>query len=533
MPSASALAPPDPALPDLLAELDLQRRVGVAEATLQRAALTRSGSLALLEAGVRAVSDALAARPAAAYVLVDDDLVRCATWPPEAEVPVEIPAATWTRLSRAQPTPLALADAPDLLGGLGADCALFVPIDGAAEGALVVTGDTDGAERAAAGRLAALFSTLWGWSEAEARFQRTVADLDDALFTFYHDAAGRRYAFVAPQVQAIAGVAPDALLDGEVDWDALVVADDGAAFEAHDARLRAGAPSRLDFRLRLPGGEVRWVSERATPSLDAAGRLAVGGILQDVTERKAAEATLERARRVAERAASARMAFLRTMSHELRTPLGAIRGFAELLAEEVAALDGAGDAIPEFAATIADASDRALRLVSSLLDLSRLDTGGLELARRPVDADALAAGLATRYRAAAEAKGLAFHLDRAAAPAIVLADAARLEQVLDGLLSNALKFTEAGEVRLAVESAPDATRLVVSDTGVGIGADFLDGLFEPFAQEDHRVNRRFGGSGLGLAIVHGLVGAMGGRIDVESTPGEGSSFAVTLPNAQS
>ena len=528
-PESPDVAPSITALPDLLAALDLQRRVEVAEAALQTAALTRPGSLALLEAGVRGLSEAIARQPVAAYVYIEDDLVRCATWPPDADVPVEIPSAAWP--SAGGPAPIApetdLLDA--LLAHLGAPEALFVPFEGAADGAFLLAGTTGPAERAAAGRLAALFSTLWAWSEAESRFQRTVADLDDVLFTFAHDEAGRRYVFVTPQVEAVAGVSPDALLDGEVDWEALVL--DADAFEAHERRLRDGEPSSLDYRIRRPDGSVCWVSERATPNLDAAGRMAVGGILSDVTERKEAEATLHRARAVAERAAQTRMSFLRTMSHELRTPLGAIRGFAELLCEEVDALDDAPPETAEFATTIAEAADRALRLVSNLLDLSRLETGALDLARRPVDLDALAAGVVDRYRADLAARGVAMEVERAAEPALVLGDSARLEQVVDGLVSNAVKFTETGEIRVRIEPTADAVLLVVSDTGVGIGADFMDGLFEPFAQEDHRVNRDYEGSGLGLAIAHRLVGVMEGTIRVESAPGEGSTFTVSLPHA--
>ena len=517
-----------PEVPDLLAALDLQLRVEQAEVALRDVALGRPDPLVLLETGVRHIGEALGGRAVAAYVAGDGALVRCAMWPVDAAAPLEITHAG--ALALAHPAPLAPEAHGEVLGALGVGGALSVPFEGAAEGVFVVAGETDGVERAAAARLAALFSTLWAWTEAEARFQRTVADLDDALFTFAYDEDGeRRYAFATPQVEAMAGVSARLLAEDGVAWDALVHDADAEAFAEHDARLRAGEPSRLDYRLRHASGEVRWVSERATPNLDAAGRFAVGGILSDVTERKDAEATLVRARRVAERAAQTRMAFLRTMSHELRTPLGAIRGFAEILAEEVEALDGAPPEVPEFARTIAEATDRALRLVSSLLDLSRLETGGLELSRQPVDLDAVASGVAARHASQAAAKGLALHAERATCECVVMGDPSRLEQVVDGLLSNAVKFTERGEVRVSVAASGGEARLTVADTGVGIGEAFVDGLFEPFAQEDHRVNRKFEGSGLGLAIASGLVRAMGGRIEVETAQGAGSTFTVALP----
>ena len=517
--------------PDIIAALDLQVRIEHAEAELRETALSRPDPLVLLESGVRQLGTALREQPAAAYVSGGGALVRCAVWPPDTEAPFEIPVED--ALDSLAPKALGCAEHAGLAVAMGANTALRVPFEGAAEGVFVIAGTADEVETAGVARLAALFSTLWAWTEAEARFQRTVADLDDALFTFSYDEEGERsYAFVTPQMESVAGVSVATLVEDEINWEALVDAADAEAFAEHDARLRSGEPSRLDYRLRNSAGELRWVSERATPNLDAAGRFAVGGILSDVTERKTAEQVLVRARQTAERAASTRMSFLRTMSHELRTPLGAIRGFAEVLEDEVQTLEGAPPEIPEFARTIAEATDRALRLVNDLLDLSRLETGGLSLVRQPVDLDTLAAGVAARYREGLEARGIALRMERASAPAIVHTDPSRLEQVVDGLISNASKFTEAGEIRVRVETGEREARLVVRDSGVGISEAFLDGLFEPFSQEDHRVNRRFEGSGLGLAIAAGLVKAMGGRIEVESAQGQGSTFTVALPTIQ-
>ncbi|HEX8386643.1 MAG TPA: PAS domain-containing sensor histidine kinase, partial [Rubricoccaceae bacterium] len=311
---------------------------------------------------------------------------------------------------------------------------------------------------------------------------------------------------------------------------ALVHPDDRAAFDAHDARLRGGDPSRVDVRLVLPEGETVWVGERATPSLDAAGRPVAGGLLTDVTAQKEAEATLDRARRVAERAADARMAFLRLMSHELRTPLGSIRGFAELLVDEVRDLAGAPPEVAEFAETIGESATRALRLVSDLLDLARLETGALDLARAPVDVVALVREAAGRVRTEVEARGLTLHVC-ADGPASALADAVRLDQVVAGLLANAAAFTSAGHVAVRVVESGGEVRVEVSDTGGGMDEVFLESLFEPFSQEDNRVNRDREGTGLGLAIARRLTEGMGGRLAVQSVKGEGSTFTVTLPAA--
>ena len=214
-----------------------------------------------------------------------------------------------------------------------------------------------------------------------------------------------------------------------------------------------------------------------------------------MTAQKEAEATLDRARRTAERAADARMAFLRLMSHELRTPLGAIRGFAELLADEVAEMRDAPPVVTEFTATIGEASARALRLVSDLLDLARLETGALDLARAPVDVAPLVRAAAARVAPDLAARGVALVVE-ADGPAVALADggaagagrraAARQRRRLHG---------RAGACRSASRARRMRSSVRVADTGAGMDELFLDSLFEPFAQEDMRVNRDREGTG--------------------------------------
>ena len=517
------LAPPAPPLAD---------RVDAAEAALRNVALTRPNALALLEAGVARLGEALSAEVAVALVgeAQSDAYVRCAAWPPHEWVDlVEVEGPDATTLRRGRPT---VTTGGSLAERLGRAEVLALPVEGSVPGAFVLarTAPWTPACLAAADRLGALFGTLWAWTEAEARFQRTVADLDDALFTFGYEPDGRRaYVFVTPQAEALTGLDPDALLAGDADWTDLIVDEDRTAFAAHDDRLRGGEPSQVEVRLRLDASEVVWISERATPSVDAAGRSIAGGLLTDITARKEAEAQLERARRIAERAAQTRMAFLRMMSHELRTPLGAIRGFSDLLVEETADLPDAPPEVAEFAGTIRDAAARALRLVSDLLDLSRLETGALDLARQPVDLGALAQSVAARYAPGLDARGLTLDLHTPADPVLVETDPARLDQIVDQLVSNAARFTPAGRIDVRVSADRGMAELSVADTGVGIADDVLEAVFEPFVQEDARVNREYGGTGLGLAIAHRLAHQMDGGLSAASVKGEGSTFTLTLP----
>ncbi|WP_412069647.1 sensor histidine kinase [Rubrivirga sp. IMCC43871] len=518
----------------LSAPAPLADRLEAAEAALRNVALSRPNALALLEAGVTRMGEALGAEVAVALVGESQTgaFVRCASWPPVASPAlVEVEAADAPPLVGRAPVSI---DGGPLAEALGAASVLVIPVESSVPGAFMLgrPAPWTPACEAAAGRLGALFGTLWAWVEAETRFRRTVADLDDALFTFGHDDDGHRaYAFVTAQAEAITGLDPDVVLAGDADWADLVVPEDRAAFDAHDARLRAGEPSQVEVRLRLDGGDVVWISERARPSVDAVGRPVAGGLLADVTAQKEAEAQLDRARRIAERAAQTRMAFLRMMSHELRTPLGAIRGFSDLLVEEAADIPGAPPEVAEFAGTIRDAASRALRLVTDLLDLSRLETGALDLAHQPVDLTTLARAVTARYTDDLAARGVTLTVAAPADALMVEADPSRLEQVVDQLLSNAARFTPAGSVVVSLAASADRVRLEVRDTGVGIADDVLEAVFEPFVQEDARVNRDYGGTGLGLAIASRLVQQMGGDLSAASVKGEGSTFTLALPAA--
>jgi signal transduction histidine kinase len=224
------------------------------------------------------------------------------------------------------------------------------------------------------------------------------------------------------------------------------------------------------------------------------------------------------------------------MSHEIRSPLGAIRGFAEMLAEEVREAVASGAHLPptieEFAGIIAENTARALRLVHNLFDLSRLETGPLDLRRVPVALHPAIERVLLRYRAEAEAKGLALRFEPADGDPVVLGDPERVGEVVGHLVSNAVKFTEAGGVTISTATEGGLVRLLVEDTGIGIAEAYLDHLFEPFSQEDYRLNRAYGGSGLDLAITRRLLDAMGGTIRVESEKGRGSRFVVAFGSAE-
>ncbi|WP_324073857.1 MAG: response regulator [Erythrobacter sp.] len=255
---------------------------------------------------------------------------------------------------------------------------------------------------------------------------------------------------------------------------------------------------------------------------DTGAREGVVVAARDVTERVELELLLTRARRHAENAAQAKSEFLANMSHEIRTPMNGVLGFAELLLQ--------GELDPQqqrYAEMIVQSGRSMMMLLNDVLDLSKIESGQFSIDEAPVDLDATLAECAALHRQAAEKKGLslAFDGDPDAAGLWLLTDGLRLRQIV----LNAVKFTEAGTIRLSWRRHGKEVRIGIADSGIGISAGRLETIFEPFVQGESDIARRFGGTGLGLSISRQLANLLGGRIEVESTPGEGSRFTLLLP----
>ncbi|MBP5987403.1 MAG: HAMP domain-containing histidine kinase [Azonexus sp.] len=234
---------------------------------------------------------------------------------------------------------------------------------------------------------------------------------------------------------------------------------------------------------------------------------------------------LEEAREKAEEASRQKSAFLATMSHELRTPLNGILGFAELLKYELN-----DPSQQEYARVIQQSGEHLLNLVNEILDLAKIESGEMNFKRIAIPLAGLVEECASIHRVTAEGKGVRFALHLADdLPAEYSTDPTRLRQILNNLLSNAVKFTAAGEVSLEVSRHDCHIGFAVRDTGPGIPPESRETIFEKFKQLENFLTREHGGTGLGLALVKQLAEHMGGRIEMESEVGVGSTFTVYLP----
>jgi cell cycle sensor histidine kinase DivJ len=377
----------------------------------------------------------------------------------------------------------------------------------------------------------------------EDRYRLLARNMSDVISRHHRNGAVQ---FISPAAEAMLGT-PAARLIGHGLFDRVHVADRPAYLTALSDAARGGEARSVEFRLRrdLPRGRERgqnsqvdfiWVEMRCRPleqamDMTASPEAGVVAVMRDVTDRKLQEQALDLARTAAEQADASKTRFLATMSHELRTPLNAIIGFSEMIVQEDALMLDAARR-KEYAQLINDSGQHLLSVVNGILDMSKMETGNFEISPEPFAPRAALLNCCNLL--ALKARENAIDLVTRAPENLpeITGDPRAFKQIVINLVSNAIKFTERGGT-VTVSAAVEGSRLMlrVTDTGVGIAAEDLKRIGDPFFQAGKTYQRRHEGTGLGLSIVKSLVGLHAGEMTVQSKVDEGTTVTVALPLA--
>jgi two-component system, cell cycle sensor histidine kinase DivJ len=372
----------------------------------------------------------------------------------------------------------------------------------------------------------------------ESRYRLLARNMSDVITRHRRNGAVE---FISPAAQALFGASTRQLM-GHGLFDRVHVADRPAYLTALADVARGASERDVEFRVRRSvDGETRtsaspsfiWIEMRCRPLeqtvCDPAADVEVVAVMRDITERKSQEQALEDARSEAEKAHAAKSQFLATMSHELRTPLNAIIGFSEMIVKETElSLDA--ERRHEYAKLINDSGQHLLSVVNGILDMSKMESGGFEISVEPFEPREAIVSCSNLMALKARENGIDLVVSLPQDLPGIVGDQRAFKQILLNLLSNAIKFTERGGA-VTVSALVDGANLAlrVSDTGVGISAEDMKRIGDPFFQAEKTYRRRHEGTGLGLSIVKSLVALHQGEMTVQSKVDVGTTILVLLP----
>ena len=461
---------------------------------------------------------------------------------------VDAAAAYRTALQQARSlkSPLLQTRVLTNIAGLEADAGRLQAAQMAADEALTLSsrGEASGWRPLVFGMMAKIAMQRGEVAHAARLLERTFdgVDLDSSemLYRDFHQTAAQVYERLGKEAQALAHLKAFQRLDREGQAATASAASQliAARFDFANQNLKIAKLKehqlKRDVEIERQRSDLRFA---LLTSLLLAGGVALALLLfgmfsirRSRNDVRAANASLSTANTALEAALKAKTEFLATTSHEIRTPLNGILGMTQVLLRDRAM----GSEIRERIQIVHGAGETMRALVDDILDVAKMETGLLSVVAEPVDLHAVLTDASRLWSGQAQTNHVAVTVDIDSAPRRIVSDGGRLRQIAFNLMSNALKFTKAGTVELRAEVALDAVgaeqlAISVSDTGIGIPADKLDTIFEPFRQVDGGITRQFGGTGLGLAIVRNLARALGGEIVVTSVLGQGTTFTLRLP----
>ncbi|HEX6981085.1 MAG TPA: PAS domain-containing protein [Alphaproteobacteria bacterium] len=366
---------------------------------------------------------------------------------------------------------------------------------------------------------------------SENRYRTVVESVAEIIFQT--DAEGR-WTFLNPAWTDITGFSIDEAL-GRPFLDFVHPADRERNAAQYRSLLESGKDhGRYEVRYRTKDGGERWVEVFARVMRDEAGAVSGGlGILKDITHLKLAEAELRRAKEEAEAANRTKSEFLANMSHELRTPLNAIIGFSEIMRDEL--LGPLGDKrYRQYASDIHSSGAHLLEIINDILDLSKIEAGKHELIEETVELPSIVKGCFLLLAERAQSGDVALIQRLPEDVPVLRADPRKIKQILLNLLANAVKFTPAGgSVTVTAAREPDGgIALSVTDTGIGIDPEHFERVMAPFGQVDSGLGRKYEGTGLGLPLARAFTELHGGKLELASSPGEGTRVTIRLPKAR-
>lgn len=377
--------------------------------------------------------------------------------------------------------------------------------------------------------------------------EKRVAELEEIgrLFRFFAEKnpsvfwvknpLHNRQLYVSPSYEKVWGKSCASLYENPESWYDTLLPEDRSA---HMAKMLSQTLDHQNqeqyenrFRILRPDGQIAWIKDTSFPLYDDKNEfIGFAGIAEDVTNDVLHEQELLNAKQQAEAANQSKFDFLAMMSHELRTPLNAILGMSQIMQMRKVPSE-----FEECVSVINQAANNLLTLVNDILDFAKVDVGTFSISEEQFDLRLLVSQIIYQLKIDAQAKNLTLTLDYPKdVPGLLIADSQRIRQIIANLVTNAIKYTEQGSIQLSVRALKRSSEkaileIAIKDTGIGIGQDKLQYIFEKFSQVDSIYQRKQKGVGLGLAICKELVEKMGGKIDVKSELGKGSEFSFILP----
>ena len=369
--------------------------------------------------------------------------------------------------------------------------------------------------------------------ESEERHRYISTTISDVAYSCLRETSGQFHiSWISGATEFLTGYTKTELIEKRC-WKFLVVESDLHLFDRNVTRIMPGFSGRTELRIRKKNGEIAWIDSfvECVDDSEQGGNHRLYGAMVDITMRKKYESELIIAKNKAEESDRLKSAFLANMSHEIRTPMNGIIGFSELLKEP--------DLIPSdrdrYIRIINDNCQQLLHIISDIIDISKIEAGLLDTESSNFCLNDLMDSLAENFMQKALQKKLKLtlfkdlHLDSCN----ILTDQQKLRQVLENLLTNAIKFTKEGTVVFGYRVIGKTLEFYVKDTGIGISEEHRSAIFDRFWQVETGLARQYGGTGLGLSISNAFVKLLGGEILLESTPGLGSCFSFVIPYVQS